>query len=151
MHIVIRTPVQGHYRRVLAQFDQSLFDQLTPPGAQVELVRFDGSHKGDLVHLRLKLLGRFPQDWISEITEEVITPEQAWFVDEGVELPFFLASWRHRHLVEKVSAEESCIVDDITFRSPYRLLDWLLYPVLYLQFAYRRPIYQRVFGKPVTA
>lgn len=147
MHIVIRTPVAGHYREVLARFDQDLFEALSPPGAGVELLRFDGSHPGDVVHIRMKLLGLIAQDWVSHITEEDATDTAAWFVDEGQQLPFFLSEWRHRHVVEKVSETQSVIVDDIYFRSPARPLDYLLYPVLYAQFAYRRPIYRRIFGK----
>lgn len=146
MRIVIKTPVRGHYRAVMGHFTRELFEQLSPPGAKVDLIRFDGSRRGDVVHIRLKLLGLIEQDWISEITEDITTPDQAWFVDEGRTLPFFLSQWQHRHVVEKVDPEHSIIVDDIRFRSPFRLIDFLLYPVMYAQFAYRRPIYRRFFG-----
>jgi ligand-binding SRPBCC domain-containing protein len=146
MRIVIKTPVRGHYRTVMGHFTRELFEQLSPPGAKVDLVRFDGSHRGDVVHLRLKLFGVLEQDWISEITEDSTTPDRAWFVDEGRTLPFFLSQWQHRHVVENIDPEHSLIIDDIRFRSPFWLMDLLLYPVMYAQFAYRRPIYRRFFG-----
>jgi len=147
MRLKIRTHVRGHYRSVMSGFDRSLFEQLTPPGTKVELLRFDGSHKGDLVHIRLTMFGLIKQEWLSEITESVTTPEQSWFIDEGRELPFFLKAWRHKHVVEKATSNQSVIVDDITFRTPTLLTDLLMYPIMYLQFAYRKPIYQRVFGR----
>ncbi|MEM9983463.1 MAG: hypothetical protein AAF804_00070 [Bacteroidota bacterium] len=147
MHIEIRTPVKGDYRTVMQGFDQQLFEALSPPGAGVELMRFDGSKRGDVVHIRLKLLGFIRQDWVSEIVEDGENEKKAWFVDRGVELPFFLGAWEHHHLVENTGPGHSVIVDDIRFRGPNRLMDYLLYPVLYAQFAYRRPIYQRIFGK----
>lgn len=145
MHIQIKTPVKGDYKKVLAQFDRSLFEALSPPGAQVELVRFDGSHKGDTVHIQLKLAGFFKQDWVSEITSEGVTDNRAWFTDEGTRLPFFLETWKHNHIVEN-HGDYSVIVDDIYFTSPLLFLDPLLYPVLYAQFAWRKKIYQRIFG-----
>ncbi|MBD0260611.1 MAG: hypothetical protein ICV83_33250, partial [Cytophagales bacterium] len=54
--------------------------------------------------------------------------------------------WRHRHEIRQ-HGTGSLIVDDVSFRSPNRLLDWLLYPVMYLQFAYRKPVYRRLFGR----
>ena len=94
MRLTIQTPVRGDYREVLARFDQTLFEQLTPPGAKVELLRFDGSETGDLVHIRLFLPLMRPQDWISEIVDHGTDAQQAWFVDEGRTLPWFLNSWQ---------------------------------------------------------
>jgi len=62
-----------------------------------------------------------------------------------VELPFFLTVWHHKHLIEKAK-EGSNIVDEITFNSPWFLPEFLLFPVLWFQFSYRKPIYRRVFG-----
>jgi ligand-binding SRPBCC domain-containing protein len=41
--------------------------------------------------------------------------------------------------------EGTIIIDDITFRTPSILTDYLFYPLLYLQFLYRKPIYKKVF------
>ncbi|MEM7373730.1 MAG: hypothetical protein AAF587_34225 [Bacteroidota bacterium] len=147
MRLILRTPVQGNYQKVLSQFNQDLLEALTPPGATVELIRFDGSHEGDIVHIRLSLFGLIKQDWVVEIPEEGFTEQKAWFVDRGTQLPFFLSQWEHHHIVER-TADHSTIVDDIRFGTPWWLPAFLMYPVLYLQFAYRKPIYQRIFGKP---
>lgn len=146
MRILIKTPVQGNYVDVLSQFDQSLFEALAPPGAKVDLVRFDGSHKGDIVHIRLHLAGIIKADWISEIVDEGETQEKAWFVDRGTTLPFFLREWEHHHVVEN-AGNHAIVVDDIRFKTPWWLPGFLMYPVLYAQFAYRKPIYRRVFGR----
>ncbi|MEL6695835.1 MAG: hypothetical protein AAFP89_06320 [Bacteroidota bacterium] len=146
-HIEINVPVKGNYQSVLAKFERELFEKLSPPGASVDLVRFDGSHKGDIVHIRLKLFGLIQQDWISEITEEGDDGQMAFFVDQGTQLPFFLSYWHHKHIVRKLSNDSSEIIDDIHFRTPWWLPGWLMYPVLWAQFAYRKPIYQKYFGK----
>ncbi|MEM6632109.1 MAG: hypothetical protein AAF694_20700 [Bacteroidota bacterium] len=146
MKICIRTPVTESPMDVLERFDRTLFEALTPPGAQVELIRFDGSKMGDIVHLRLKLLGFIEQDWISDIIEDGSTEERAYFIDQGTQLPFFLTFWKHKHIVEKAEWG-STIVDDIEFKTPLWLPSFLLYPVLYAQFAFRKPIYQKFFGK----
>jgi ligand-binding SRPBCC domain-containing protein len=145
MHILIKTPVERHYKEVLQDFDEELFKELAPPGVPFKLLRFDGSKKGDEVHLQIGA-GPFKQVWIALIVEDGETEEEAFFIDEGKQLPFPLAYWQHRHRVRKRPEGGSEIIDDITFRTRWRLLDPFVYPFLWLQFWYRRPIYRRVFG-----
>ena len=146
MKIYIKTPVAAPHKEVMKGFDRKLFEALSPPGAKVELIRFDGSNLGDIVHLRLKLLGFIETDWISDIIEEGANDQEAYFIDKGTHLPFFLSFWRHRHVVVSEKGGSS-IIDDIEYKAHNPILSLLLYPVLYLQFAYRKPIYQRFFGK----
>lgn len=156
MHLLLKTPVTSSVQHVWNGFDRSLFDQLSPPFPPVDVVRFDGCLKGDTVHLRLNFL-LFKQDWISLITDQrtietANRTDEIYFIDEGTQLPFFLAYWRHRHSIVRDTAAETgddraIIVDDITFRTPFRLTDYLFYPLLWLQFAYRKPIYRRIFTK----
>jgi ligand-binding SRPBCC domain-containing protein len=73
-----------------------------------------------------------------------VTEAEAWFTDEGQELPPSLRGWRHRHLVAK-RGTQATIHDIIDYRTGSRLLDLLLYPFLWAQFAYRKPVYRRVF------
>ncbi len=146
MKIYIKTAVAAPHTEVMKGFDRKLFEALSPPGTKVELIRFDGSNLGDIVHLRLKLLGFIEVDWISDIIEEGANQQEAYFIDQGTHLPFFLSFWRHRHLVIN-ETEGSSIIDDIEFKAHNLILSLMLYPILYLQFAYRKPIYQRFFGK----
>lgn len=147
MHLLLSTPVTGHHRDIMSRFDRSLFEQLTPPGAKVDLVRFDGSETGNIVHLRLKMPLMPAQDWISEIVEHGSNDQESWFVDQGTTLPWFLSYWQHRHVVKKAGAHSE-IIDDIRFKGPVWLPDFLMYPVLWAQFAWRKPVYQRIFGTP---
>jgi ligand-binding SRPBCC domain-containing protein len=144
MRIYITTAVQQPYREVAQKFDQSLFEALSPPFPRARLLRYDGNRPGDEVHVRLHF-GFFRQTWHSLITDAGAQPGLVYFVDEGRKLPFFLRHWRHRHEIRQHGAG-SLVVDDISFHSPFRLLDYLLYPLMYLQFAYRKPVYRRRFG-----
>lgn len=145
MHIKISTRVSAPFEKVMNGFDQNLFQRLNPPFPPVKLLRFDGSKKGDLVSLQLNFIF-FKQNWTSEITDEHNSKGHFYFVDQGVELPFFLKQWRHKHVVNAV-AGGSEIVDDIYFRTPFRLFDIIMYPVLWLQFMYRKPIYKKYFSE----
>lgn len=144
MKLRITTLVAGDYRSVMARFDRTLFEALKPPVGRVDLVQFDGSQRGDVVHVRLHLPLLPAQDWVSDIVEHGTDAQSAWFVDEGRILPFFLSYWRHIHrVVNKGAASE--IVDDIEYRG--RIFpSWLLWPVLWAQFAVRGPVYRRFFG-----
>jgi ligand-binding SRPBCC domain-containing protein len=146
MHLKLKTKVESDFLKVKDKFNEELFVKLNPPFPPVELKEFGGCEKGDKVHLRLNFIF-FKQDWISEITFDNTDDKVFEFIDEGTQLPFFLKSWKHHHIVEKIDSSGSFIIDDVTFKSPFMLIDFLLYPVLWLQFAYRKPIYKKFFKK----
>ena len=72
-----------------------------------------------------------------------------YFVDQGVELPFFLKRWKHKHRVIS-SGTGSVIRDEIEFEAPFWLMNYILFPVLWLQFSYRKPIYRRIFKRSAS-
>ncbi len=147
MKLTIRTAVGKDVTAVFASFTRSLLEQLTPSFPPVKLVRFDGSRKGDEVHLELNFF-LFKQRWESVISADSTADNECYFIDEGKKLPFFLSYWKHQHIIRALD-ENSCeIIDAIEYRTPLGWLgNWLLYPTLWLQFAHRKPIYQRIFGK----
>ena len=141
--IAIKTKVNEEYKQVFAAFDKDLFLKLNPPFPPVKLIRFDGCKKEDFVTLSLNCIF-FKQEWTSQITENGQNEKEIWFVDEGIKLPFFLKKWKHRHRILRQKSG-TVIIDDILYLSPYILLSYLLYPVLYPQFLYRKPIYRKIF------
>lgn len=145
MHIKLETPVEQGYLDVKAGFNESLFKKLSPPFPPVKLLRFDGSEKGDLVTLELNFIF-FKQKWTSEISEDKTTDLEFYFIDQGVELPFFLKKWKHKHRVISTGIG-SIIRDEIEYEAPFGILTYLLYPALWLQFAFRKPIYREIFKK----
>jgi ligand-binding SRPBCC domain-containing protein len=145
MHIQITTIVTQNYRQVADKFDENLFQALSPPFPPVKLLRFDGSRKGDEVHLQLNFL-LFRQVWKSLIIEDGSKEGEVYFIDKGIQLPFFLSYWQHKHIIRE-HGKHTAIVDDIHFKTPFFVFDFLLYPVLYGQFLYRKPVYKKVFGE----
>lgn len=145
MHLLLETPVNQALSAVWAGFNRSLFNRLSPPFPPVDVVRFDGCQTGDVVHLRLNFL-LFRQDWISVIVDQKSSADEIYFVDQGTQLPFFLTAWHHRHRLLRNPAGGTIVVDDITFKTPFLLTDYLMYPLMWLQFAYRKPIYKKVFS-----
>ncbi len=143
MKFTIRTSVNASLSEVKKGFTKDLFLALTPSFPPIKLLQFDGCQTGNKVSLQLNFL-LFRQRWVSDITEDHISESEWFFVDMGTELPFFLKSWKHKHIV--LSKEgKSQIIDDITFTTGTILTDILLYPALLAQFLYRKPIYKRVF------
>lgn len=146
MRIVLRTPVAQPPAQVMAGFTRELFVALAPPFPKLRVLRFDGCHTGDRVEIELDTLVKRLL-WTSEITEDGVLPDGThFFVDEGRVLPPPLRYWRHRHLLEPGPAGSCVIVDDLEYRSGSRVLDAALYPAMWAQFAWRRPIYRRWFG-----
>jgi ligand-binding SRPBCC domain-containing protein len=143
------------YNEVFAGFTKELFIQLAPPFPRLTLERFDGCRTGDIIHLRIHLPLLPAQHWVGMIVEhgEIRNHpdfrDEYFFVDEATTLPFFLKSWRHTH--RAVSAEcGSVIIDAIEFKA-WGGLDLLVYPFLWLNFAYRQPVYRRVFSRQAQA
>lgn len=147
MNLKLKTSVKGNYKKVMAAFDLSLFEALKPPFGEMEIVEFTGSKKGDKVHI--KFHSPIKAEWISDIIEDEVTNEMAWFVDVGIKLPWPLVTWSHRHIVEKVDNENSIIIDDITFTGSNFILSLTMFPVIFLGFYPRKSIYQDYFKKLV--
>lgn len=145
MKIKLSTKVGQNYLKVKGGFNAELFQALNPPFPPVKLLRFDGSSPGDLVSLKLNFI-IFKQVWISKITADHLDEKEYFFVDEGIKLPFFLKKWRHKHRIVADGKNQSIIIDEINFSSPNRLLDYLIYPVLFFQFSMRKPIYRKFFS-----
>ncbi len=143
MKIVIQTQVSQHFLKVKDGFNESLFKELSPSFPPVKLARFDGSSKGDIVSLELSLF-LFKQKWTSEIIEDQTNSNEFFFIDKGIELPFFLKTWVHKHRIIN-NDKGSVIRDEINYEAPFAILTLLLYPVLYLQFSKRKPIYKKIF------
>jgi ligand-binding SRPBCC domain-containing protein len=138
MNIGLRSVVKCDLQSVFERFDAALFRYLLPPGAQ--LIAFEGSRKGDKVHLKLPMVG----EWISEITEDGATEDVCFFIDEGVRLPFPLRRWRHQHILRRRGAH-TIIEDKMNYSSGNVVVDALLYPVLYLSFLPRVFQYKKYF------
>ena len=142
MRFVIQTPINQNYIDLYKQFDEKLFIALAPAFPKMELIRFDGSKKGDEIHLKLTPPG---STWISIITDDIITENEATFVDEGKLLPPGLKYWKHVHRIRKISTTASVIEDDITFKGTFGLLTLFLFPVLWLSFYPRKKAYVKYF------
>lgn len=143
MEIKISTKVNQDYQTVFKNFDRELLEKLTPSFIPFELLKYDGSRTGDEVHILLNVLG-LNQLWITDITENSNDLEEIYFVDQSSKLPFFLKYWHHKHRILKVK-NGSKIIDEVTFKTPFKFLDYLCYPVMYLLFYYRKHIYKREF------
>lgn len=147
MNIKLKTKVHGNYKDIMKRFDRDLFEALKPSNADMEIVAFTGSEKGDKVHLRFH--SPIKAEWVSLITDHGENEQEAFFIDEGVKLPFPLSYWKHKHIVQKITADSSYIIDDITFKSSNFLPSFLIYPAIYAGFYPRKKIYKSYFGTAV--
>ncbi|MEJ8804330.1 SRPBCC family protein [Pontibacter sp. H249] len=145
MQLHLKTAVAQDYLQVFNAFNEQLFRELAPPFPKLKLLRFDGSEPGDVVEVELQT-GVKSFRWTSLITDRSITSTEAYFIDQGQELPPPLRLWHHKHLVSK-NGNGAIIHDIITYSTGAKALDLLLYPLMVLQFGMRKPIYKRVFGK----
>ena len=143
MKIKISTKVNKSYEEVFKNFNQPLLEKLTPPLIPFKLLKFDGSKKGDDIHIQLNILG-LKQLWITHVIEDSHDKEEIYFIDQSSKLPFFLTFWKHKHRIlnRKTGSQ---IIDEIEYRTPHFLLDYLCYPVMYLQFYFRKHIYKEEF------
>ena len=145
MHVILRTAVAQPPAQVMAGFTRELFIALAPPFPKLRLLRFDGCRTGDQVEIELDTLVKRLL-WTSLIVDDgQLADGTLFFVDEGQTLPPPLRYWRHRHLIQPGPQGGSIIVDDLEYRTATPALDALLYPAMWTQFAWRKPIYRRWF------
>lgn len=143
MRILFKTRVKKNYRQVFQAFDIDLFMKLKAPFTSLIINRFESCKTGDVVDISVNMFG-IKNHWISEITEHKITESEAYFIDEGKKLPSPLKIWKHLHKIEK-SIDSSIIIDDITYVTTSKIMDFLLFPVIFSMFYYRKPIYKKQF------
>lgn len=145
MRIVLHAQVNARFERVAEDFGEDLFKFLLPPKIVASLVAYEGPAPGSKVHIRFRF--PFPSDWISIIKSEKKTNDRYVFVDEGEKLPFGLTKWKHIHSIVKRDENTTEIIDDMNFTTGARVLDFLVYPVLYLSFYPRKKLYKKYFEK----
>ncbi len=145
MRLILKTPVQGYYIDIMERFDIDLFKSLKPIGAKMTVTQFTGSKTGDIV--ALQFTSPVKATWVSKIIDHGQDEDTAYFIDEGDQLPFPLKSWTHRHIVERVDDDNSIIIDDITYSTGIRFIDFLIYPIMYLAFYPRKSGYRSYFNR----
>jgi ligand-binding SRPBCC domain-containing protein len=145
MRLSISTIVDLDYLSVKQQFDASLLKKLSPPFPKVSILRFDGIRAPDQVVMELDFLF-FKQRWEGKIVEDFLDENEFRFVDVGVKLPFFLKEWQHTHRLIN-QGNRTLIKDEIQYKSGNKIFTVLLYPVMVLQFLYRKPIYKRLLSR----
>ena len=144
MKIRFETQVRGYYTEVMKRFDRDLFEALKPKQGDMEILEFTGSETGDRVHIRFN--SPLSMEWVSDIVDHGMDAEKAYFIDEGVKLPYPLGFWRHKHIVKKLDEDHSMIIDDIEYKARLAFMTPLLYPALYAAFYPRKKVYQSYFG-----
>ncbi len=143
--ITCRVSASLHY--VWSQFDQNLLAKLAPPFPIARIIQFDGCQVNDKVCIELDFL-LYKTRWNSEITAYQADATSYVFVDEGTRVPFGIKIWRHEHRIESISENESAVIDKIQFQTNYKLLDWLLFPLIWGMIAYRLPLYKKYLHQP---
>ncbi|MCJ8163834.1 hypothetical protein MKJ04_03205 [Pontibacter sp. E15-1] len=145
MRLHLKTNVQQDFLTVFNAFDEQLFRKLSPPYPRMKLLRFDGSEPGDVVEVELQT-GIKSFRWTSHIMERQVTDTEAYFVDQGQQLPPPLRYWHHKHLVAK-NGSGAVVHDIITYSTGHKWLDLLLFPLMLAQFGMRKPVYRKVFSR----
>jgi ligand-binding SRPBCC domain-containing protein len=144
MKLIVETPINRSAEEVWNGFTEKLFLKLSPPFPKLKLNRFDGCKVGDEVHLELDF-GIYSSKWTSYIVEQANTESEIYFIDTAEDLPFPLKTWKHQHRIKKVSENSCIIIDDIDYYTSSKVLDAIIYPGMWAQFAYRSPVYRKFF------
>jgi ligand-binding SRPBCC domain-containing protein len=144
MKLIFKTKISLPFQTIKEHFNQELFVYLAPGIIPFNLKRFDGCKPGDEVHIDLGV-APLKQNWVSIITSDE-NSEDGWsFVDEGRVLPWPLKYWKHHHRVDKISENESCIVDDIIYECSPSFLTPIMKLFFWPMFAIRPKRYKKFF------
>lgn len=143
----ITSRVSASLPYVWSKFDQNLLAKLAPPFPIARIIQFDGCQVNDKVCIELDFL-LYRTRWYSVISSFKADTTSYVFVDEGTKVPFGIKAWRHEHRIESIDEKTSSIVDKISFQTNFKLLDCLLFPLIWGMIAYRIPLYKKYLRQP---
>lgn len=143
MKLAVESNVKGvNPEEVYSLFDVELLCALSPPFMKPQPLVHEGNHLGAQLVLRLKN-PLFSSVWKGHVTEEKHTENEIYFVDEGIEMPFGMTAWRHKHRIIRAPFG-TLIRDEVEFNTKNGLLTALLMPGVWLQLIYRKPLYEKI-------
>lgn len=145
MKFKIKTPVEQSFQEADRTFDAAYLVELNPQFPPFKILRYDGIENSKEVEIELNFF-LFKQRWIYVISDKKETAQEWSFADTGKKTPFFLKSWYHQYQMLN-DGGRLLLCDTVVFKTPFFLLDYLLYPWLYMHFLYRRPVYKKRFSK----
>lgn len=146
MRFTVTSKVRGvSPARAYSVFNDRLLTALSPPFAKPLTRHYGGNRPGDRLHFVLKTpLGA--KDWTGQVTEEAHGEAEIYFVDEGEHMPLGLTLWRHKHRLIK-APYGTRIRDEVQFETNNGLFTLLLFPALWVQFLYRKPLYGKTIRR----
>ena len=146
MKFVVESKIRDvNIQDVYSVFDFRLLAALSPPMMKPEAKLYEGNKHGDQLHFLIRTpIGRFP--WKGKVTEENISENEIYFVDEGIEMAFGMRAWKHKHRLIKTN-EGTLIRDEVFFDTKNPVLKYVLLPGVWMQFLYRKPLYEKIVKK----
>jgi ligand-binding SRPBCC domain-containing protein len=139
--IFVSSSVKVPYSKVVTGFNQQLLEALSPAWMNLRILKYDGQQPGDCFIMQLGTKP-FSARWEGKVIAAGSTPGSFWFEDVGIQLPFPLKFWKHRHVIRK-SGTGAVIIDIVSFHTGSSLLDWICYPLFRAMFTARRKKYQQ--------
>jgi len=141
----INTKVHGQAKEIFDRFDRELLIKTTPPLVNLEVNRFDGTKIGDEAHVVCSIFGTY-QYWINRVVDNQQKEGEVYFVDKAIEMPEPFTYWKHTHKITQVKDHTCLITDEIVYSTHNKILNLMIFPIIYFIFYYRRPIYMDTFS-----
>lgn len=104
--------INADFKKVSSGFNIELFNYLAPSFPKIEVTKFEGIQKEDLIQLKIKI-GIKTLNWSGKITHFEKNQQKLYFVDIGTSLPFPFKSWKHHHLILNNGHNKTIIVDKV--------------------------------------
>ena len=105
----------------------------------VKIIKWTGIKNGESASFKFWFFGWKRMDVLHQ--NYTSKPDYLSFEDHGVGLPFGLASWKHRHIIEKVQ-NGTLITDIISFDEGTLVKKFLIKPIMLFPIVTRRLSYK---------
>lgn len=146
MKFSINSRVRGFSpQQIIEVFDFDLLRELSPPLMKPHALIYEGNRPGSRIHFRLATPSGV-KNWIGKIDGYGESENEIWFSDEGIEIPFGIKTWKHKHRLMKT--DYGTIIRDeveVEFIRPWTALFKL--PGIWLQFIYRKTLYEKIITR----
>ena len=146
MKFVVESKIRDvNIRDVYRVFDFRLLAKLSPPFMKPEAKLYEGNKPGHQLYFIIHTpIGGYP--WKGKVTEENISENEIYFVDEGIDMAFGMSAWKHKHRLIKTDTG-TLVRDEVYFDTKNPLWKYVLLPGVWLQFLYRKPLYEKIVKK----
>ena len=130
------------YQKVRKAFESIRLVEFLTYLQPIKIIEWSGIEVGKIAYFKLWFFGW--RNFKVAHTEYQADDNHLFFVDEGIDLPLGISSWKHNHRVIK-DKNNTIIEDSLSFSHVNNYMGYILFPILIFPILIRKILYRIYF------